>query len=60
VASAEKQIGHAEANDCLPIVKAWFECLEAHNECVLDAGLTDHNICRDEEELGEDCTKGRL
>jgi hypothetical protein len=60
VMSGEKQIDRAQANGCLPVVKAWFDCIEAHSKCVADAGFTDDDMCHDEEELGEDCASGRL
>jgi hypothetical protein len=57
---ADDRIEQGQTHGCLAVVKTWFDCLEANTVCEADAGSTDHDACHDQEELGEDCVKGRL
>ena len=60
VADTDSQVAAAQSYGCLDVMAAWFSCLDQRSTCATDNGYTDQGACSDEEELGEDCRKGRL
>ena len=67
VTEADREIAAAEGHSCLDIMATWLNCLDEKSSCTTDDDpdptdkyYTDQGACNDEEELAEDCRKGRL
>ena len=53
-------VAAADANGCLGIMDTWLRCLESATECVIGVAERGRTACNEQEELAEDCRKGRL
>lgn len=56
----EEILEKAKANSCLDVIDAWFRCLRDSTHCTDGVPPKTSQACSDEEELAEDCRKGRL
>jgi len=56
----ESQFELAELGGCENITNDYLECLVKNSSCTNEGKYTAEGYCSDQEELAEDCRKGRL
>jgi hypothetical protein len=57
---SSSQVDAADRDGCINIMNDWYSCLLENSTCNDEGKYDDEGACGDQEELAEDCRKGRL